>query len=90
MPYLKCDCGEQIHIFNAYLPEPGESGPVVCPHCSKEWTVSTNTHGGMEVEPAVKASPKQAAAESQPEPDAAPPPPAEAGSLMDAALDDED
>lgn len=57
MPYLTCDCGARTHILNAYMPAPGESEPVICSHCGKEWEVTATTHGTIEAEPVKKDDP---------------------------------
>ena len=35
--YLTCECGERRHIHKNYLPDRGETTPIVCVRCDKEW-----------------------------------------------------
>ena len=70
-----CSCGESTMVHKAYLPEEGETAPLVCSRCEKEWELymSRGKLTFNEVEPD-KVEPKRlrrrADAEAEDDPEA--------------------
>ena len=42
---ITCECGERRHIHKAYLPTEGETAPIVCVGCEKEFELYRDRSG---------------------------------------------
>jgi hypothetical protein len=42
---ITCDCGERRHIHKGYLPDEGETEPIVCAKCDKEYELYRDRSG---------------------------------------------